>query len=92
MYKIFLTIILTVTLSAEIVDGIAVVVKGNAITLYDIKKEMQTSKRDAKSATDALIRKTLELQEIDERKLSISSGEVYDDIKKTAARNQLSVS
>jgi hypothetical protein len=89
MYKIFLTIILTVTLSAEIVDGIAVVVKGNAITLYDIKKEMQTSKRDAKSATDALIRKTLELQEIDERKLSISSGEVYDDIKKTAARNQL---
>jgi len=92
MYKIFLTIILATMLNAEIVDGVAVVVKGSAITLYDIKKEMKTSRADAKSATDALIRKTLETLEIKERKLSVSSGEVYDDIKKTAARNNLSVS
>lgn len=92
MYKIFLTIILVATLNAEIVDGVAIVVKGNAITLYDIKKEMQTSKIDSKSATDVLIRKALEKQEIDDRKISVSSGEVYDDIKKTAARNKLSVS
>jgi parvulin-like peptidyl-prolyl isomerase len=91
MYKIFLTIMLISTLNAEIIDGVAVVVKGSAITLYDIKKEMQTSKVDAKSATDILIRKTLEKQEIKERKISISSGEVYDDIKKTAKRNKLSV-
>jgi len=92
MYKIFLTIMLITTLSAEIVDGIAVVVKGSGITLYDIKKEMQLSKTDAKSATDILIRKALENQEIKERKISVSSGEVYDDIKKTAASNKLSVS
>lgn len=92
MYKIFLTIMLVATLNAEIVDGVAVVVKGNAITLYDIKKEMQISKIDAKSATDVLIRKALEKQEIEDRKISVSSGEVYDDIKKTAARNKLSVS
>jgi parvulin-like peptidyl-prolyl isomerase len=92
MYKIFLTIILVATLNAKIVDGVAVVVKGSAITLYDIKKEMQLSKVDAKSATDILIRKTLELQEIQERKISVSSGEVYDDIKETAQRNKLSVS
>lgn len=92
MYKIFLTIILATMLNAEIVDGVAVVVKGSAITLYDIKKEMRTSRADAKSATDALIRKTLETLEIKERKISVSSGEVYDDIKKTAARNNLSVS
>jgi len=91
MYKIFLTIMLGVTLSAEIVDGVAVVVKGSAITLYDIKKEMQTSRADSKTATDALIRKALENQEIKERKISVSSGEVYDDIKKTAKRNKLSV-
>jgi peptidyl-prolyl cis-trans isomerase SurA len=91
MYKIFLTIILVSTLSAEITDGVAVVVKGSAITLYDIKKEMQTSRADAKAATDILIRKTLEKQEIKERKISVSSGEVYDDIKKTAKRNKLSV-
>lgn len=92
MYKIFLTIMLVATLNAEIVDGVAVVVKGNAITLYDIKKEMQTSKIDAESATNVLIRKALEKQEIDDRKISVSSGEVYDDIKQTAARNNLSVS
>ncbi|WP_415396949.1 peptidylprolyl isomerase [Sulfurimonas sp. CS5] len=92
MYKIFLTIMLVATLNAEIVDGVAVVVKGNAITLYDIKKEMQTSKIDAESATNVLIRKALEKQEIDDRKISVSSAEVYDDIKKTAARNNLNVS
>jgi hypothetical protein len=91
MYKIFLTIFLLSTLSAEIVDGVAVVVKGKAITLYDIKKEMQVSRADEKSVTDALIRKALENAEIKERKISVSSGEVYDDIKKTAARNNLSV-
>ena len=92
MYKIFFTIILITALNAEIVDGVAVVVKGNAITLYDIKKEMQTSKSDAKSAKNALIRKSLESIEIQERKISVSSSEVYDDIKETAARNKLSVS
>nr|MDA3908499.1 peptidylprolyl isomerase [Sulfurimonas sp.] len=66
--------------------------KGNAITLYDIKKEMQTSKIDAESATNVLIRKALEKQEIDDRKISVSIAEVYDDIKKTAARNNLNVS
>ena len=92
MYKIFLTILLGATLSAELVGGVAVVVKGNAITLSDIKKEMQTSKKNVKSATDVLIRKALENQEIKERKISVSSSEVYDDIKKTAARNKLTLS
>ncbi|MFT7003449.1 MAG: peptidyl-prolyl cis-trans isomerase SurA [Sulfurimonas sp.] len=92
MYKIFLTIILGVTLSAKLVSGVAVVVEGDAITLSDINKEMKTSKRDVKSATDALIRRTLEAQEIKERKISVSSSDVYDDIKQTAARNKLSVS
>ncbi len=91
MYKIFLTIMFTATLSAAIVNGVAVVVKGSAITLYDVEQEMKLSKIDANTASDVLIRKTLEKQEIKERKISASSGEVYDDIKKTAARNNLSV-
>ncbi len=57
MYKIFLTIMFTLTLSAELIDGVAVVVKGNAITLYEIEKEMELLKVDATAATDALIRK-----------------------------------
>jgi len=92
MYKIFLTLILVASLNAEIVNGVAIVVKGKAITLYDIKKEMQLSRVAEKEASDILIRKKLEEIETDERKISVSSSEVYDDIKKTAARNNLNIS
>ena len=92
MYKIILTFLFVVSLNATLVDGVAVVVKGSAITLYDIKKEMQLSKVDAKKASDILIRKKLEELETKERKISVSSGEVYDDLKKTAARNKMSLS
>ncbi|WP_324171562.1 peptidyl-prolyl cis-trans isomerase [Sulfurimonas sp.] len=91
MQKIFLTLLFVVTLNAQVIGGVAVVVKGDAITTYDIKKEMKTSKTSEKKATNTLIRKVLEKQEIKERKLSVSSGEVYDDIKQTAKRNQMSV-
>ena len=92
MYKIFLTLLFVVTLNAAIVDGVAIVVKGEAITLYDIKKEMELSNVNAEKASDILIRKSLEKSETKERKITVSSGEVYDDIKKTAARNNMSVS
>ncbi len=92
MYKIFLTLFMALSLNAEIIDGVAIVVKSQAITLYDIKKEMKDSKVDSKKASDVLIRKMLENAEIKERKISVSSGEVYDDLKKTAARNNMSLS
>jgi len=81
-----------VSLNAQMIDAVAIVVKGKAITLYDIKKEMKVSKVDAKRAADALIRKKLEEIETDERKITVNSSEVYDDLKKTASRNNLNVS
>lgn len=92
MYKIFFTLLLTTFVSAEVYDGVAIVVKDKAITLLDIKTEMKISKVDAKKASDILIRQKLEEVEIDERKLSVDSSEVYDDIKKMAARNNLNIS
>jgi len=92
MYKIFLTLVLSVLLNADLINGVSVVVKGDAITLYDIKEEMRISKVDADTATDILIRKKLEQEEIKERKITVSSSEVYDNIKKTAAANNMSVS
>jgi len=92
MGKIFLTFFLILGLNAKMVDGVAVVVKGSAITLYDIKQEMRTSNINEKMATDILIRKELEKSEIRAKKITVSRGEVYDDIKKTASRNKLSVS
>lgn len=92
MYKIFLTLGLVALLNAEVYDGVAIVVKDKAITLYEIKKEMEASKIDAKKASDILIRKRLEEIETQERKIAVNSSEVYDDIKKTAARNNLNIS
>jgi len=92
MYKIFLTLIFAASLNAELVNGVAVVVKGEAITLYDLKEEMRTSNVDITDATDILIRKKLENAEVKERKISVTSAEVYDDIKKTASANNMSVS
>jgi len=92
MLKMFLLSLLAVVLSAEVYDGVAVVVKNKAITLYEIKKEMQVSKIDAQKASDILIRQKLEEVEIDERKIRVNSSEVYDDIKKTAARNNMNIS
>ena len=92
MYKILLTLMFSMLLNAEIYDGVAIVVKDRAITLYEIKKEMQTSKVDAQKASDILIRKRLEEVETQERKITVGSSEVFDDIKKTAARNNLNIS
>ncbi len=92
MYKILVTLMFATFLNAEIYDGVAIVVKDKAITLYEIKKEMQISKVDAREASDILIRKALEEIETKERKITLSNSEIYDDIKKTAARNNLSVS
>jgi len=92
MYKIFLSLVCIASLSAEVVGGIAIVVKGEPITILEIKKEMQASKTDVKMASDILVRKKLEQAEISERGLEVSTEEVYEDIKKTASRNNLSVS
>lgn len=92
MYKIFLVFIFVANINAQMLDGLAIVVKGKAITLYDIKKEMKLSKVDSQIASDLLIRKKLEEVEIENRKISVSNSEVYDDIKKTASRNNMNVS
>ncbi len=96
MYKFFLTFVFSLfvfsfPLHAKLLDGVAIVVKGSAITLYDIEKEMKLAKVDAKTASDILIRKKLEELETKERKISVTSSEVYEDIKKTAAANNMSV-
>ncbi len=92
MYKIFLILGLAAFLNAEVYDGVAIVVKDRAITLYEIKKEMKNSKVNAEKASDILIRKRLEEVETQERKITVNSSEVYDDIKKTAARNNYNIS
>ena len=92
MIRLIIGLLIAATLSAKVYDGVAVVVEDKAITLLDIKKEMKTDHVNAKKAADILIRKKLESLEIKKRNISVSSSEVYDDIKKMAERNHMSVS
>lgn len=92
MRKILLILLFASFLEAKVYDGVAVVVKNEAITMEDIKEEMKTSNVDVQKATDILIRQKLEAAEIKERKIVVSSSEVYDDIKKMASRNNMSIS
>jgi len=92
MYKSLLVLLLATLLNAEVYDGVAIVVKDKAITLLDIKNEMKMEKVNAKQAADILIRQKLEKVEIDNRKIKVTNSEVYDDIKKMAARNNMNIS
>ena len=92
MHKILLPLLLVSFLNAAVYDGVAIVVKDKAITLFEIKEKMQTLHIDAKKAADILVREKLEAIEIANRKITVDNTEVYDEISKTAARNKLSVS
>lgn len=92
MVKLLFIFIFASFLHAKVYDGVAVVVEDKAITLFDIQKEMQTEHANAKQASEILIRKKLEALEIAKRNISVSSTEVYDDIKKMAESNGLTIS
>jgi len=92
MYKIFFVLFFIASLNAEIIDGVGIVVEEKVITFYDIKKEMNDSKINVKRASDLLIRKKLEEIEVKKKNINVSSSEVYEEIKKIASKNNLTVS
>jgi len=91
MYKLLLSMIFVASVSAEIIGGVAIVVKGEAITLYELKEEMLKSNVNVENASNILIRKKLEELEIKNRNIKINSSDVYEEIKRTASRNNMSV-
>jgi hypothetical protein len=91
MRTIIFSLLVATFLQAEVYDGVAVVIQDRMITLYDIQQEMQQDRVSAKQATDLLIRQKLEAIELQKRKITVSSNEVYEDIRQLAQRNHLSV-
>ena len=91
MYKYLISFIFTLSIHAQMIGGVAIVVKDKAITLHDIKKEMRITNVNKEVAIDTLIRQKLEEVEINERKIKVTSSEVYNDIKQTAKRNNMGV-
>ena len=92
MIKIFFILLISGALFAKMVDGVAIVIEDEPITLYDIKQKMKQTHLGAKEAAELLIKQTLEKLEIQKRGLGVGSGDVYAEIKRRAAMNNMSVS
>ena len=91
MKKLLLLSVIPLILSAELIDGIAILVKNDPITLYEVKEAQKEMKIEQSKVVDMLIRKKLEEQESEQRGISASSAEVYADIEKMAQQNNMSV-
>ncbi len=91
MKHILLTISLILTLNAKIIDGISAIVEDKIITLYELQKKQDELNLDSKSALDILIREKLEEIEIKKRGIDVSDEEVFEEIKKIASANNLTI-
>ncbi len=84
------TILATFLWSAPI-GGVAVLVKNTPITLFEVQQEMKQSGTNATQSADTLIRKKLEQLEASEKKITVSSAEINEELERMAAQNKLSV-
>ncbi len=89
--KLLLPLLLFISLHAKTVDGIAIMVKDQPITLYEITKTMQENNVAQAEAVEYLERKKLEEIEIKDRHITATKQEIFDDIQRMAEQNKMSV-
>jgi len=92
MIKFILPLLLGAVLQAKVIAGVSVIVEEHIITTYDIAQEMKLAHVNEKQAQEILIRKKLEAIEIKKRALHVNEDEVYDEIRKLAQNNHMSLS
>lgn len=92
MLKFFIPVfIFTAVMAADAINGIAILVKDQPITMYEITKEMQKRHTSLSKTVDLLIRRKLEEIEVKERNIHVSSEEVFGRIKEMADQNKITV-
>jgi peptidyl-prolyl cis-trans isomerase SurA len=91
MIRYLFLALMTLSAHAMTIDGIAVLVKEEPITMYDIRTQMRESGQTTKSAVDLLIRKKLEEIEAEERHISVSNDEVLKELRTMAEQNNMSL-
>ncbi len=92
MFKFLLLLLLASFIHAQMINGVAILVKKEPITLYDIQEEMSHTNQELNVVVDSLIRKKLEAQEIKERHIKVDSEEVYKDLRMMAEQNHMTLS
>jgi parvulin-like peptidyl-prolyl isomerase len=66
-------------------------VKNSPITLYEVQQEMKQTKTTAQQSADTLIRKKLEQLEASEKKISVTSAEIQEEMERMAKQNNLTM-
>jgi hypothetical protein len=87
MIRLFFLTLITAALHAGLVNGVAILVKDEPITLLDIVEAMPEYGNDQQRTVDALIRQKLEAQEIKERGITVTKQEIHADVVKIAQQN-----
>lgn len=90
MRSFTLSALLATFLWSAPIGGVAVLVKNSPITLYEVQQEMKQSGTGANQSADTLIRKKLEQLEASEKKITVSSTEINEELARMAAQNNLS--
>jgi peptidyl-prolyl cis-trans isomerase SurA len=91
MRSITLSALLATFLWSAPIGGVAVLVKNTPITLYEVQQEMKQSGTSANQSADNLIRKKLEQLEATEKKITVSSAEINEELGRMAAQNKLTM-
>ena len=82
-------LLITSALFAQIVDGIAAIVDGKPITLYEIAKVSHKTGLPPKEALELLIQKRLEEEQIKKLGVSVSDAELEREIERFARQKGL---
>jgi peptidyl-prolyl cis-trans isomerase SurA len=91
MRPLLLSALLASFLWSAPIGGVAVLVKNSPITLYEVQQEMKQSNTSAQQSADTLIRKKLEQLEAVEKKITVSSAEIQEELERMAKQNNLSM-
>jgi len=92
MYKLFLSLLVGSGISfAAMVNGVAITVNDEPITLYDIEKTMSVNKIGKNEAVSYLIDKALYEQLVQENNISADIFDINDYIEKLANANGMDV-
>lgn len=88
MYKLFLTLLVSSGISfAGVVNGIAITINDEPITVYDIEKAMSVTKLSKNEAVGLLIDKALYEQSVKENNIVADIFDVNEYIEKLAKAN-----
>ncbi|MDX1295649.1 MAG: peptidylprolyl isomerase [Sulfurimonadaceae bacterium] len=91
MLKAFLLSLLSISLYAEVIGGVAVLVENEPITIYEVSKAMRDSGKSADETVKVLVRQKLESIEAEKRGINVSSMDVTAEVRRIARQNNMTV-